>query len=65
MTQDERNCDHKTGKASKRENHFSMIGPLADLVVPIGKKSASSLQIMYSLLIELVSSKMGLGISRK
>ena len=24
MTQDERNCDHKTGKTSKRENHFCM-----------------------------------------
>ena len=28
VTQDERNCDHKTGKTSKRENHFSMNGPI-------------------------------------
>ena len=57
MTQDERNCDHKTGKTSKWENHFSLSGPLADLVVPTGKKSARSLQIMYSPLTKLVSSK--------
>ena len=25
VTQDERNCDHKTGKTSKWENNFSMI----------------------------------------
>ena len=28
VTQDERNCDHKTGKTSKQENHFSMGRPI-------------------------------------
>ena len=27
VTQDERNCDHKMGKTSKQENHFSLSRP--------------------------------------
>ena len=28
VTKDEKNCDHKTRKTSKRENHLSMSGPI-------------------------------------
>ena len=28
VTQDERNCDNKTGKTSKQENHLSMGRPI-------------------------------------